>query len=218
MKEDNIISLQQQRWRLSREEMESGYLYNMLCELRRHLMGKTVDERAGFPIRFEIRPIKPDEYSSSRSIMFAEEGDVLSARQKSMNDQSMDFMIAYGGFEMNIYFNTQNPIRPERFVSNRLAHMRCSYMPGCNYIAISHDSHVDVNFRGRGIGELLHDFRIKWAEYTKCTVIVCTSQLINKPQRNLLAKKGWLDAFTFKGNDKRTIAFSIKPLNKDKNE
>lgn len=82
-------------------------------------------------------------------------------------------------------------------------------MPGCSAVVLSIHSYVQHKYQGKGLGTLLNAFRIELARAYGYSLILCTSELNNVPQRRILYRNNWEDYITFqaKGQD-RTLALS----------
>lgn len=70
-------------------------------------------------------------------------------------------------------------------------------MPGCNAVVLSVHSYVTIRFRGKGLGTLLNAFRIELARSYGYSLILCTNELNNVPQRRILYRNNWEDYIKF---------------------
>ncbi len=78
-----------------------------------------------------------------------------------------------------------------------LAGFRMTEYPGNCGIVISHAAYVAEGYRGRGIGQYLHQLRIEIAQRAGYTLLQCTTQVINDNQNHILRKNGWQTVDTF---------------------
>ncbi|MHA2403533.1 MAG: hypothetical protein ACXADH_11130 [Candidatus Kariarchaeaceae archaeon] len=69
----------------------------------------------------------------------------------------------------------------------------CS-VSGCDQIAISFDAVVSWQFRDRGIGTILHQWRLKILKQWGFKMVICTALSTNTVQQKILHGNGWLGA------------------------
>lgn len=79
-----------------------------------------------------------------------------------------------------------------------LAHFELVAMPGCCGILISTNCWTLYRLVGFGIGQFLHQLRLRIAKDWGYTVLMCTDVATNKPQQHILNKNKWelLQQFT----------------------
>lgn len=85
---------------------------------------------------------------------------------------------------------------------SRIASFRLTRMPGCCGVCISTENHIEPNYRGRKLNNLLNEFRMAVARELGYTIMLCSDVSTNTPQKKTLIKNGWKDIYQFK--NKRT--------------
>jgi GNAT superfamily N-acetyltransferase len=75
-------------------------------------------------------------------------------------------------------------------------------MKGCNGICISRKVSISEDYRGKGYGSMLCNYREKLASFLSYSVIMCSVVSSNEPQTKIMAKNGWQTSFKF--NNKKT--------------
>lgn len=71
-------------------------------------------------------------------------------------------------------------------------------LDGCCGIIVSANSVISEGYRNKGIGTILHKFRIYYAKKMGYTLMLCTDKVKNIPQLNILNNHGWEHLKTFK--------------------
>ena len=71
-------------------------------------------------------------------------------------------------------------------------------LPGCPAVAISHYAYVNPEHRGKGVGQLRHEERLRIAEVAGCGLIICTVNSTNDVEKHILSKNGWDHLTTFR--------------------
>lgn len=82
--------------------------------------------------------------------------------------------------------------------ADHLASFQLNLMPACPNICISHGAYVNSEFRGRGLGSLLHDLRLQIARYWGCQYVMATDDFANTAQSRILKNARWRKLLTFK--------------------
>lgn len=75
-------------------------------------------------------------------------------------------------------------------------------LPGCCGVCVSHDNRISLKYRGKGLNNILNQFRIDIARDLGYTILMCTDVHDNIAQKKTLVKNGWQDIFRFR--NKRT--------------
>lgn len=70
-------------------------------------------------------------------------------------------------------------------------------MPGCHAVLISHDSWLDKDKQGFGLGDYFHKERLKLAQDANISCMTCTVEEQNKVEKHILTKNGWTKVHTF---------------------
>lgn len=70
-------------------------------------------------------------------------------------------------------------------------------MKGCCGIMISTNNTIYGKYTGKGLNNILNQFRIDLARELGYTILMCTDLDNNEPQRKTLIKNGWKDIYKF---------------------
>ena len=82
---------------------------------------------------------------------------------------------------------------------------------GCPYLVAFGGADISPRFRGKGLGSLFHDLRLKDATESGFAAAICTVREGNAPQERIMDKFGWRKANSFV--KKNRIAIWTKELN-----
>ena len=85
-------------------------------------------------------------------------------------------------------------------------------LPGCNRTLLFHSAEVAPHLRGKGYGVKLHSVRLAWAKAYGATVLLCTVNENNEPQRRILQREGWHLAEVAQNNDGGDFGLWVKVL------
>lgn len=99
-------------------------------------------------------------------------------------------------------------IAPEGDRNKAIATFNLSKMPGSNDTLISNDAFISPEHRKKGLGTILNAMRIDIAKRLFFRALICTNSLSNEPQRKILTKNGWQDAFVIGEQGKHQVALS----------
>lgn len=84
------------------------------------------------------------------------------------------------------------PEKPERVAS-----WHFDQLQGCCGVIVSSGAVIYPSYAGKGWGTKFMAIKLKLAKYLGYTVLICTDTLHNTPQRKILKRYGFEDAFTF---------------------
>jgi GNAT superfamily N-acetyltransferase len=116
-------------------------------------------------------------------------------------------------------FIIEHPHPLKKEINQPISDFKLIAMPHCNGMCISVGSYVDEKFRGKGIGTRLNQFRQDLAKHIGYSVLICTDDSSNEPQKKLLKKNNWQDIFRFKNQiSKNMIDISVKNLYDDRDK
>ena len=76
-------------------------------------------------------------------------------------------------------------------------------MINCCGVCVSTKAMVDTEYQRRGLGTILNNLRMDVARDFGFSVLLCTDNMANEPQRKILAHNGWKDIWEFV--NKRTM-------------
>jgi GNAT superfamily N-acetyltransferase len=76
--------------------------------------------------------------------------------------------------------------------SQPLAGFCLSTMPGCGAVLISHDTYVYPEFRGQGLGSLMQDLKVKYAQILRVSKLIATVREDNRIEVGVLRGRGWV--------------------------
>lgn len=74
---------------------------------------------------------------------------------------------------------------------NQIACFTLSSFDNNSHVIISSSAYVESKYRGVGLGQRLHDLRIKIARASHYSTILCTVNPANAIQIHILEKNGW---------------------------
>lgn len=124
--------------------------------------------------------------------LLEEDCKILDWESKPLGEGSIFFVKEGEG--LNVLINNKE--------GKHVAQFRMIQFPGCCGICVSYHSRVYENYRNKGLGNALHNFRLKLARDLGYTLMICTDVATNEFQKKLLSKNGWKDVYSF--NNKRT--------------
>lgn len=78
-----------------------------------------------------------------------------------------------------------------------VAEFRMSRLSGCSAVCVLNHLRVSEEFRGIGIGSLLHSLRLNAAKSSGFALAQCTTLIDNEPQIKILKKFGWHKSHEF---------------------
>lgn len=71
-------------------------------------------------------------------------------------------------------------------------------LPGCSQVGVSHGSFVQPSERGKGVGSMAHQARLRMAEgQLGYDCLLCTVDMKNTAELAIIAKNGWRRATVF---------------------
>jgi hypothetical protein len=74
-------------------------------------------------------------------------------------------------------------------------------LPGCSQIAVSHSAFVKPEARGNGVGGAFHHERLRLMQHNLgYDYAICTVDLANRAQIEILAAENWLTLGSFKSS------------------
>lgn len=94
---------------------------------------------------------------------------------------------------------------------NRVYSSTITSFSGCRSIAIFNKALTKEQYRNKGIGTLMHEFRIRIAIALKFSMVQCTVLVGNEPQNKILFKYKWLYESTFvnRFNGNEVMSFKL---------
>ena len=116
--------------------------------------------------------------------------------------------LALGKYELRV------PDAVERFdgtlTDTLVASFELHPMINCCGICVSSRAYVAMAWRHRGINNVLNSLRIDIARHLDYSVLLCTDDVSNIPQRKTLSRNGWRDIFRFVNRrTNHTVAISV---------
>lgn len=96
---------------------------------------------------------------------------------------------------------------------NQISSFTLTPLPGCCGVVISTGVYILPEYRNKGIGTLLNQYRIDEAKRMGYGQIICTCLNSNKIQKRILYKNGWTPSSLFNNpRTNNTVIFYYKNL------
>lgn len=70
-------------------------------------------------------------------------------------------------------------------------------MPGCHAVLVSHDSWLNKDRQGFGLGDYFHKERLRLAQDANISCMTCTVEEGNEVEKHILEKNGWKKVHEF---------------------
>lgn len=109
--------------------------------------------------------------------------------------------------EVNLKEETTSKVDPKWKWRERVCLFSLTQLPGCCGILVSHNTFVDMPYRGKGIAKFLQKIKEEIAKDNQFTMLMCTTRKDNKVQNKLLKKSGWQKINKFKNKRTRNNLF-----------
>lgn len=81
--------------------------------------------------------------------------------------------------------------------NRQVATFSLDMLQGCCGVCVSYGSHISHEFRNKGLGKVLNNFRIEIARLLQYGLLLCTNQSVNIPEVRILRANGWTKCTTF---------------------